>query len=64
MRVPTAEQTALNLHVNYDEFLQKEAKHNAALNREETVVRDDTILQMQSMMQQMMEEMKELKQMS
>jgi len=61
IKIPVAEQTALDLHVNYQEFLQKDKEHREAVLRQQDSVKDEQIQNMQAMMQTMMSEMWELK---
>ncbi len=61
IEVPEKEQTWMDLHVNYDEFLRKEQKHLQSLEKKQNTQENDVIMWMQNMMLQMMKEMKELK---
>jgi len=61
IRVPEAEATGLNLHINYDTFLKKDQEHRAALEKEAVAANNEQIKQMQDFMSSMMQEMKELK---
>lgn len=60
-RVPVAEQTWLNIAINYDNFLENDRKHREAIEKKSDPISNQQILEMQSMMKSMMEEMKELK---
>jgi len=59
--VPVAEHTWLNMHVNYDDFLKKDAAHREALIRWWETEKDQQIQNMLEMMAEMREEMKLLK---
>lgn len=59
-KVPEAEQTALDLHTNYAEFLEKDKAHRDAVARSAETVKDEQIASMQDMMKKMMEQMEKL----
>jgi len=50
MKNPIAEQTALDLKVNYSDFLEKDKAHRDALLKKEDQIKDDKIQNMQDMM--------------
>lgn len=60
IKVPVAEATGLELHVNYADFLERDKQHREALSKWENIEKDEQIWQMQWMMQQMMVQMAEL----
>ena len=60
MKVPVAEATWLDLHINYNDFLEKDRAHREALEKWNESKKDEQIWQMQSMMQKMMEQMEQL----
>lgn len=60
-KVPVAEATWLELHINYAEFLEKDRQHRESILKWENSAKDEQIWQMQSMMQQMMIQMEDLK---
>lgn len=59
-RVPNPEQTWLDLHINYDEFLQKDKAHRDSIEKQADSKKDEQIANMQGMMKEMMEQMKVL----
>lgn len=59
-RVPVAEHTWLDLHINYDLFLKKDQEHRAAISKESETKKDQQIESMQQMMHQMMKQMEQL----
>ena len=59
-RVPVPEHTWLDLHINYDLFLQKDKEHRDAIAKETDNKKDEQIQTLQTMMQQMMQQMQTL----
>jgi len=60
IRVPVAEQTWLDLHINYDSFLEKDKAHRDAITKSNEKNNDDALTNMVTMMQQMQQQMQEL----
>lgn len=63
-RVPYAEQTWLDIKINYEEFLENDKKHRESITNTNSDLMNKQMLEMQSLMQSMMAEMKELKSMA
>ena len=62
-KVPEAEQTWLDLHIDYDDFIKRDQKHRESIKIESEVQVNEQMLWMQQMMLSMMDEMKQLKSM-
>lgn len=59
-RVPDPEQTWLDLHINYNEFLERDKAHRDSIEKQVDSIKDEQIASMKWMMEQMMIQMQEL----
>lgn len=59
-RVPVAEQTGLDMHIDYDAFLLRDKQHQESLQKENANKQTDQNKEIMNFMQDMMKQMKEL----